>query len=76
MGSFVLPVPAPLLFLDGSLQRRRQPSLQQSVPVGQGLLLTQVFFSPIKHRRFVGGLGQVSAVKNNSNLRSQLNVEK
>ena len=64
LGSFVLPVPAPLLFLDGSLHRCRQPSLQHSVPVGQVLLALQVFFSPMKQIRFVAGFGQVSAMNN------------
>lgn len=63
MGLFILPVPAPLLLLDGSLQRCRQPSKQHNVPVGQMLLSTQMFFSPTKQRRFVGGLGQESVIK-------------
>ena len=64
MGAFCVPVPAPLLLLDGSLQRFRQPSLQHSVPFRHSLLSVHVFFSPMKQRRFLGGAGQVSAMKN------------
>ena len=66
LGPFVLPVPAPLLLLDGSLQRCRQPSKQHKVPVGHVLLSAHMFLSPMKQRRFVGGLGQVSATKRGS----------
>lgn len=53
-----VPVPAPLLLLDGSLHRCLQPSKQHKVPFGHLLLSTHMFLSPMKQRRFVGGLGQ------------------
>ena len=63
VGAFLVPWLAPLLLLDGSLQRLRQPSLQHSVPFRHLMLSVHVFFSPINQRRFLGGAGQVSAMK-------------
>ena len=60
-GEHFVPFSAPLLFSDGSLQRFRQPSPQQSVPVTHLVSLVQVLFRPMKQRRFVGGFGQESA---------------
>ena len=57
---FILPSFAPLLKEDGSLQRLRHPSLQQSVPFTHDALSRQVFLNPIRQSRFSGGLGQVS----------------
>ena len=64
VGAILVPWPAPLLSFDGSLQRLRQPSSQHSVPFRHLMLSVHVFFSPMKQRRFLGGAGQVSAMKN------------
>lgn len=58
--STLVPSFAPLLFSDGSLQRSRQPSLQQNVPVTHFVTFVQVFFNPSRQKRFVGGLGHES----------------
>lgn len=76
MGSFALPVPAPLLLLEGSLQRCRQPSEQHKVPFGHLLLSTHMFLAPMKQRRFVGGLGQESATKKAVDLANSERVKK
>lgn len=52
----------PLLFSEGSLQRSRQPSLQQRVPVTQFVSLLHVSFKSVGQKRLVGGLGQESGV--------------
>ena len=61
--AFTLPSVGPLLFSEGSLQRSRQPSLQQRVPVTQFVLLLHVSFKSVGQKRLVGGLGQESETK-------------
>ena len=69
-------MPAPLLLLDGSLHRCRQPSKQHEVPFGHVLLSIHMFLSPMKQRRFVGGLGQESAKKKAVDLANSSEQEK